>query len=234
MSEPVAWMIRLYDISAVGYHDKVSLTRDPVLEDRERFEWIPLYAEPSGMSGQVEFPVPLAQQEGLRRALERDGPELMREIIEAQRAYYVADPPDVAALRAEIERLSGALSAAQQVGAEAEAQARHWDACHTTSVRELARAIERIGNLEKLGAASGDALGRLQRRAESAKREVAELRAKMEPKEGLHVGALAISSDPRYAGWVFVRHVDGTNWTTGAKLTQETWSMAHAYLAEKP
>ena len=46
-----------------------------------------------------------------------------------------------------------------------------------------------------------------------------------EPKRGLLCGDVAISTDPRYAGWVFVRHVDGENWTTGAKLTPETWAM---------
>ena len=46
-----------------------------------------------------------------------------------------------------------------------------------------------------------------------------------EPKPGLLCGDVAISTYPRYAGWVFVRHVDGVNWTTGAKLTPATWAM---------
>jgi len=49
-----------------------------------------------------------------------------------------------------------------------------------------------------------------------------------EPKPGLLCGDVAVSTDPRYAGWVFVRHVDGENWTTGAKLTPETWGMIAA------
>lgn len=49
-----------------------------------------------------------------------------------------------------------------------------------------------------------------------------------EPKPGLFCGDVAISTDPGYAGWIFVRHVDGVNWTTGAKLTSETWAMLRA------
>lgn len=62
-------------------------------------------------------------------------------------------------------------------------------------------------------------------------REALELGAewvRKEPKAGLLCGDVAISTDPRYAGWVFVRHVDGINWTTGAKLTPETWAMLAA------
>ena len=45
------------------------------------------------------------------------------------------------------------------------------------------------------------------------------------------LGLTAVSTQPRYAGWVFVKHVDGQNWTTGAKLTPETWGMIAAVLA---
>ena len=58
-----------------------------------------------------------------------------------------------------------------------------------------------------------------------------------EPKPGLLCGDVAVSTDPRYAGWIFVRHVDGVNWTTGAKLTPEIWAMLaarHAKRKEKP
>lgn len=54
-----------------------------------------------------------------------------------------------------------------------------------------------------------------------------------EPKPGLLCGDVAISTDPRYAGWVFVRHSDGVNWTTGAKLTDETWQMLAAAAPSK-
>lgn len=53
-----------------------------------------------------------------------------------------------------------------------------------------------------------------------------------EPKPGLLCGDVAVSTDPRYAGFVFVRHIDGVNWTTCAKMTPETWAMLAA--AEKP
>lgn len=49
-----------------------------------------------------------------------------------------------------------------------------------------------------------------------------------EPKPGLRCGDVAVSTDPRYAGWVFVRHIDGENWTTCAKMTAETWAMLAA------
>lgn len=56
-----------------------------------------------------------------------------------------------------------------------------------------------------------------------------------EPKPGLLCGDVAISTDPRYAGFVFVRHVDGVNWTTCAKMTLETWAMLSAAAElEKP
>lgn len=48
------------------------------------------------------------------------------------------------------------------------------------------------------------------------------------PEPYLICGDVAVSNDPRYAGWVFVRHSNGKDWTTGAKLTPETWSMIAA------
>lgn len=48
------------------------------------------------------------------------------------------------------------------------------------------------------------------------------------------VGLTAVSTQPRYAGWVFVKHVDGTNWTTAAKLTPETWGMVQQQLPAPP
>lgn len=53
------------------------------------------------------------------------------------------------------------------------------------------------------------------------------------PEPYLICGDIAVSNDPRYAGWVFVRHVNGKDWTTGAKLTPETWQMIAA-AGEKP
>lgn len=54
-----------------------------------------------------------------------------------------------------------------------------------------------------------------------------------EPKPGLLCGDVAVSTDPRYAGFVFVRHIDGVNWTTCAKMTPETWAMLAAAEKEK-
>ncbi len=54
------------------------------------------------------------------------------------------------------------------------------------------------------------------------------VRVPREPKPGLLCGDVAVSTDPRYAGFVFVRHVDGVNWTTCAKMTPETWTMLAA------
>lgn len=66
------------------------------------------------------------------------------------------------------------------------------------------------------------------RRRQPAAREPEGQWVPKEPKPGLLCGDVAISTDPRYAGWIFVRHVDGVNWTTGAKLTPETWAMLRA------
>ena len=54
------------------------------------------------------------------------------------------------------------------------------------------------------------------------------VRVPREPRPGLLCGDVAVSTDPRYAGFVFVRHVDGINWTTCAKMTPETWAMLAA------
>lgn len=162
MSEPVAWMIRLYDISAVGYHDKVSLTRDPVLEDRERFEWIPLYAEPSGVRVKGKFPkITVTLPDGDTRKARVVWTEMTQVgwdvciALDEPVALLGADPPDVAALRAEIERLKGAST-----DCDMEALV-----CRATNVHMQVpcRAV-----LD------------LHTRAESAEREVAALRAKME------------------------------------------------------
>jgi len=48
------------------------------------------------------------------------------------------------------------------------------------------------------------------------------------PEPYLICGDIAVSNYPQYAGWVFVRHVNGKDWTTGAKLTPETWAMIAA------
>lgn len=45
------------------------------------------------------------------------------------------------------------------------------------------------------------------------------------------LGLTAVSTQPRYAGWVFVKHVDGEHWTTAAKLSPETWAMIAPMLA---
>ena len=61
----------------------------------------------------------------------------------------------------------------------------------------------------------------------------AEVRALRSPKAGLLAGDLAISTNPRYARWIFVRHIDDENWTTCAQMTQETWDMLQHIITAK-
>ncbi len=67
-------------------------------------------------------------------------------------------------------------------------------------------------------------------------REIAEpwmVSVPREPKPGLLCGDVAVSTDPRYAGLIFVRHADGVNWTTCAKMTPETWAMLASERSER-
>lgn len=49
--------------------------------------------------------------------------------------------------------------------------------------------------------------------------------AKFQPPPGTTQKYVAVGVEGQYAGWVFVLHADGENWTTGAKLTDMTFQM---------
>lgn len=49
--------------------------------------------------------------------------------------------------------------------------------------------------------------------------------SKFEPPKGCTQKFIAVGVEGQYAGWVFVLHADGENWTTGAKLTDATFRM---------
>lgn len=66
---------------------------------------------------------------------------------------------------------------------------------------------------------------------ESLRTALASASETVEVPSDLVVGLTAVSTQPRYAGWVFVKHIDEHNWTTGAKLTPETWGMVQQQIA---
>lgn len=134
-------------------------------------------------------------------------------------ALIAGKDAEIARLRAEVERLTKERDEAVCRKGEIEVVAANQIRQRNATISQQA---ERIAELEQ---DSGRVIGWQLKTIEKQSAALAKAR---EPKPGLFCGSVAISADPRFAGLVFVRHIDGINWTTGAKLTPETCGMALA------